>query len=193
MPTECTDIGINFTQFTDLTHEEVEDIVEEMNGENMRKIMEIRQDIFDDAHGNSKIAQKWQKKYYDIRNATKQVLEIGDIVVKEIKKNSQKVGRLKKKIEKEFFVVEEILENGNIQLWKTEPEDKTFPLQQLKKVYLEEMKMQDLCNDRELSHMEECTSIHVFCRTAKFAFIKSSTDSKRSIWIYQEYHKKHHI
>ena len=58
MPTECTDIGINFTQFTDLTHEEVEDIVEEMNGENMRKIMEIRQDIFDDAHGNSKIAQK---------------------------------------------------------------------------------------------------------------------------------------
>ena len=39
------------------------------------------------------------------------------------------------------------MENGNIQLqnWnKNEIEDKTFPPQQLKKVYLDEMKMQDL-------------------------------------------------
>ena len=48
---------------------------------------------------------KRQKIYYDIRNDTKQVLEIGDIVVKEIQKNiSQKGGRLKKRIEKEFFI-----------------------------------------------------------------------------------------
>ena len=39
--------------------------------------------------------KKRQKKYYDIKIATKQVLEIGDIVVKEIQKNiSQKGGRL---------------------------------------------------------------------------------------------------
>ena len=33
IPAECTNIGTNITQFTDLTHEEVEDIVKEMNGE----------------------------------------------------------------------------------------------------------------------------------------------------------------
>ena len=54
MPAECTDIGTDITQFADLTHEEVEDIVQEMNAENMRKMIEIRQDIFDDAHGNIK-------------------------------------------------------------------------------------------------------------------------------------------
>ena len=58
MPAECTDIGTNITQFADLTHEEVEDIVKEMYAENMRKMMEIRQDIFDDAHVNIKRAQK---------------------------------------------------------------------------------------------------------------------------------------
>ena len=36
LPAECTDIGTDITQFTDLTHEEVNDIVEEMNAENMR-------------------------------------------------------------------------------------------------------------------------------------------------------------
>ena len=37
-----------------------------MSSENMRKLMQIRQDIFDDAHGNIKRAQKRQKKYYDM-------------------------------------------------------------------------------------------------------------------------------
>ena len=32
-----------------------------MNVENMRKLMEIRQDIFDNAHGNIKRAEKRQK------------------------------------------------------------------------------------------------------------------------------------
>ena len=55
---ECTDIGTGITQFADLTHEEVEGIVKEMNEENMRKIMEIRQNIFDNTHENIKRAQK---------------------------------------------------------------------------------------------------------------------------------------
>ena len=61
MPAEWTDIGTDITQFADLTHEEVEDTVQEMNTENMRKMMEIRQDIFDDIHGNIKRAQKGRK------------------------------------------------------------------------------------------------------------------------------------
>ena len=41
------------------------------------------------------------------------------------------------------------------------------------------------CNDREQSRIKEWTSIHVFCRTAEFAFIKPSTDPGKSIRIYQ--------
>ena len=39
------------------------------------------------------------------------------------------------------------MDNGNIQLWnwnKNEIEDKTVPPQQLNKIYLDELKMQDL-------------------------------------------------
>ena len=61
MTAECTDIGTHITQFADLMREEVDDIVKEMNAENMRKMMEIRQDIFDNVHGNIKRAQKGRK------------------------------------------------------------------------------------------------------------------------------------
>ena len=46
-----------------------------------------------------------------------------------------------------FFVVEEIMENGNIQLrdWNTKSiVNETVPPQQLKKIYLDDMKMEDL-------------------------------------------------
>ena len=62
MPCECTDIGTDIRKFADLTKEKVEEIVEEMSSKNMRKLMQIRQDIFDDAHGKIKRAQKRQKK-----------------------------------------------------------------------------------------------------------------------------------
>ena len=83
MPVECTDIGTDIMKFADLTEEDAEETTKEMSSENMRKMMTIHQDIFDDAHGNIKRAQKRQKKYYDIQNATAKVLSIGDIVVKE--------------------------------------------------------------------------------------------------------------
>ena len=99
-------------------------------------------------HGNIKQAQKRQKKYYDIRNATKEVLEIGDLVVKERQVNlSRKGGQLEKKRDEEFFVVEQIMENRNIKLrdWNTNTiEDETTPPQQLKKMYLDNMKMEDI-------------------------------------------------
>ena len=67
------------------------------------------------------------------------ILGIGDIVVKETQANmSRKGGRLPKR-EEHFFVVEEILDNGNIVLrdWnKDEIEEKSVPPQQLKKFTL---------------------------------------------------------
>ena len=86
MPVECTDIGTDIMKFVDITKEEAKEIAEEISSENMRKMMTIHQDIFDDAHGNRR-AQKRQKKYYDSRNATAEVLGIGDIVVKERQAN----------------------------------------------------------------------------------------------------------
>ena len=48
----------------------------------------MKEDIFDDAHNNIKKAQKRQKKNYDIRHSVnKTQLEIGDMVVKEIRVN----------------------------------------------------------------------------------------------------------
>ena len=66
MPVKCTDIGTDIMKFADITKEEAEEIAQEMASENMRKMMTIQQDIFNDAHGNIKRAQKRQKKYYDI-------------------------------------------------------------------------------------------------------------------------------
>ena len=54
MPAECTDIGTDIRKFADLTKDEVEEIANEMSSKNMRKLMQIQQDIFDDAHGNIK-------------------------------------------------------------------------------------------------------------------------------------------
>ena len=54
MPAECTDIGTDIRKFADLTKDEVEEIANEMSSENMRKLMQIQQDIFDDVHGNIK-------------------------------------------------------------------------------------------------------------------------------------------
>ena len=62
MPVECTDIGTDIIKFVDITKEEAEEIAEEMSSENMRKMMTIHQDIFNDAHGNIRRAQKRQKK-----------------------------------------------------------------------------------------------------------------------------------
>ena len=69
--------------------------------------------------------------YETLRNTTEQVISIGDIVVKERQTNmSRKGGRLAKKREEHFFVVEEIMDNRNIALrnWnKNEIEEKSVP------------------------------------------------------------------
>ena len=61
MPVECTDIRTDIMKFADLTKEEAKEIAEEMSSENIRKMMTICQDIFDDAHGNIRRAQKDKK------------------------------------------------------------------------------------------------------------------------------------
>ena len=61
MPVECTDIGTDIMKFVNITKEEAEELAEEMSSKNMRKMMTIHQDIFDDAHGNITRAKKDKK------------------------------------------------------------------------------------------------------------------------------------
>ena len=71
---------------------------------------------------------------------------------------SRKGGRLAKKREDYFFVVEEILKNGNIVLrdWnKNEIADKSVPPQQLKKIHMDEMRMDDFENSFKRCKIEE--------------------------------------
>ena len=71
---------------------------------------------------------------------------------------SRKGRRLAKKREDYFFVVEEILKNWNIVLkdWnKKEIEDKSVPPQQLKKIYLDEMRMGDFEKSFKRCKIEE--------------------------------------
>ena len=71
---------------------------------------------------------------------------------------SKKGGRLAKKRENYFFVVEEILKNGNIALrdWnKNEIADKSVPPQQLKNIHMDEMRMDDFENSFKRHTIEE--------------------------------------
>ena len=61
MPAECTDIGTDIRKFADLTKDEMEEIANEMSSENMRKLMQIQQDIFDDVHGISNKPKRGKK------------------------------------------------------------------------------------------------------------------------------------
>ena len=75
-------------------------------------------------------------------------MRIGDLVVKERQVNlSRNGGWSEKKRDEEFFIVEQIMENRNTKLrdWNTNTtEDETIPPQQLKKIYLDNMKMEDI-------------------------------------------------
>ena len=71
---------------------------------------------------------------------------------------SRKGGKLAKKREDYFFVVEEILKNGNIVLrdWnKNEIANKSVPPQQLKKIHMDEMRMDDFENSFKRCKIEE--------------------------------------
>ena len=78
----------------------------------------MKDDIINAAADNIKKAQKRQKKNYDIRHSgNKTKLEIGDMVVKEIQVSvSHKGGRLEKKRESTYYVIEEFLSNGSVML-----------------------------------------------------------------------------
>ena len=62
LPCECKNWGTDITKIRDLTEEEVEDIICQTKKENVKILMQLREDVFDDMAGNIHRAQKRQKR-----------------------------------------------------------------------------------------------------------------------------------
>ena len=144
LPSECRKVGTDITKIRDFT-EEVDQILEGHMCENIEILMNVREEVFDDAASNIR-AQKRQKKNYDIRHKERaEFLEIGDIVVKRILVNvNRKGGKLDKQVSDDYFVVEDFMTNRNIVLRNMETnvlEKKSVPRDYPKKIHIEnEMK-----------------------------------------------------
>ena len=58
LPSQCKKVGTDITKIKDLTKDEVDNIIEMAKLKNIEILMEMREDIFDDAAGNIWQAQK---------------------------------------------------------------------------------------------------------------------------------------
>ena len=85
---------------------------------------EIRDSIFEDADHNIKTSQKRQKRNYDLRFASGNVIKIGDVVLKEKQKDlSRKGGKLNTRFFQSTYTVVDIMKNGNCVLMSNKMND----------------------------------------------------------------------
>ena len=89
LPAECEELPDNIKLIPDLEESQVKDILEELENTNLQILLNMRDDIFEDASLNIKKAQKRQKRNYDLRHSGKNKTELalGDMVVKEKQMN----------------------------------------------------------------------------------------------------------
>ena len=141
-----------------MTQDEVDNIIEMVKLENREILMEMREDIFDDAAGNIWWAHKRQKRNYDIWHIDRgEFLQIGDIVMKrEMVNKNRKGGKLNNTVSDQMYVVENFMKNGNIVLWNmdtNELEKKSVQRDQLKKFDIDkETKSNTTTNTNDRSH-----------------------------------------
>ena len=126
-----------------MTQVEIDNIIEMAKLENIEILMEMTEDIFDDAAGNIWQAQKRQKRNYDIWHTDRgEFLQIGDIMMKrEMVNKNRKGGKLDNTVSDQMYIVENFMKNGNIVLQNmdtNELEKKSVPRDQLKKFDIEE-------------------------------------------------------
>ena len=62
LPSQCKKVSTDITKIQDLTQDEVDNIIEMAKLENREILMEMREDIFDDAEGNMVGTKKTEKK-----------------------------------------------------------------------------------------------------------------------------------
>ena len=123
LPAECKELPDNIKLIPDLEESQVKDILEELENTNLQILLNMRDDIFEDASLNIKKAQKRQKRNYDLRHSGKNKTELalGDMVVKEKQMNiTRKGGRLDTKREPKYYAIERFLSNGCVILWDLE-------------------------------------------------------------------------
>ena len=92
--------------------------------ENFHLLAEIRDSIFKDTDCHIKASQKRQKRNYDLRFASGNVIKISDVVLKEKQKDlSRKGGKLNPKFFDSTYTVVDIMQNGNCVLMSNKTKD----------------------------------------------------------------------
>ena len=79
--------------------------------ENFHLLAELQDSIFEDADHHIKVSQK---RNYDLRFASGNVIKIGDVILKEKQKDlSRKGGKLNTRFFESTYTVVDIMKNGN--------------------------------------------------------------------------------
>ena len=120
--TEELDLDV-FNQ-PDMTCDEMEMLSNCITQENFHLLAEICDSIFEDTDHHIKASQKRQKRNYDLRFASGNVIKIGDVVLKEKQKDlSRKGGKLNPKFFDSTYTVVDIMQNGNCVLMSNKTKD----------------------------------------------------------------------
>ena len=108
----------------DMTCDEMEMLSNCITQENFHLLAEICDSIFEDTDRHIKASQKRQKRNYDLRFASGNVIKIGDVVLKEKQKDlSRKGGKLNPKFFDSTYTVVDIMQNGNCVLMSKKTKD----------------------------------------------------------------------
>ena len=115
LPIDVTDeIDINVFKQPDMTSEEMDMLSNCITQENFHLLAEIQDSIFEDADRHIKANQKRQKRNYDLRFASGNVIKVGNVILKEKQKGlSRKGGKLNTKFFESTYTVLDIMNNGN--------------------------------------------------------------------------------
>ena len=164
LPSQCKKVDTDITQIQDLTQDEVDNILEMAKLENIEILMEMRENVFDDAAGNIWQAQKRQKRNYDIQHKDRgEFLQIGDIVMKrEMVNKNRKGGKLDNTISDQMYVVKNFMKNGNIVLQNMdtkELEKKSVPRDQLKKFDIDEEMKSNMTTTLMTEAIDDMTTV----------------------------------
>ena len=147
-----------------MTQDEVDNIIEKAKLENIEILMEMREDVFDDAAGNIWQAQKRQKRNYNIWHTDRgEFLQIGDIVMKrEMVNKNKKGGKLDNTVSDQMYIVKNFMKNGNIVLWNmdtNELEKKSVPRDQLKKFDIDEEMKSNMTTTPMTEAIDDMTTV----------------------------------
>ena len=137
LPIDVTDeIDLDVFKQPDMICEEMEMLSNAITQENFHLLAEMHDSIFEDAIHHIKASQKRQKRNYDLRFASGNIIKIGDIVLKEKQKDlSRKGDKMNTRFFELTYTVVDIMNNGNCVLMSNKTNDvlsTSWPMKHIK-------------------------------------------------------------